>query len=114
MAGRREIDDLKPIDRTIFGMVCESPGRNASERTGSLESGTLRRPSPSTPGEGSMGRRSLADAADHSGGVVAGSTVTRTPIRLQELRRRRALLGPLRPRLQGGDAPRSLRAGQGE
>lgn len=33
MAGRREINDLKPIDKAIFGMVSESPGRNESERT---------------------------------------------------------------------------------
>ena len=34
MAGRRETEDLKPIDRAIFGMVRESPGRNASELMG--------------------------------------------------------------------------------
>jgi hypothetical protein len=34
MAGRRETDDLKPIDKAIFGMVSESPGRNASELIG--------------------------------------------------------------------------------
>jgi hypothetical protein len=31
MAGRREIDDLKPIDEAALGAVSESPGRNASE-----------------------------------------------------------------------------------
>jgi hypothetical protein len=38
MADRRETDDLKPIDKAIFGMVSESPGRNESERTGGLVS----------------------------------------------------------------------------
>ena len=38
MAGRREINDLKPIDKAIVRMVSESPGRSASERTGSPES----------------------------------------------------------------------------
>lgn len=28
---------MKPIDKAIFGMVSESPGRNASEPTGGLE-----------------------------------------------------------------------------
>jgi hypothetical protein len=32
MAGRRETDDLKPIDKAILGMVSESPGRNKGER----------------------------------------------------------------------------------
>ena len=40
MAGRREIDDLKPIDKAIFGMVSESPGRNASEPIGGPENFT--------------------------------------------------------------------------
>jgi hypothetical protein len=38
MAGRRETKYLKPIDKGIFGMVSESPGRNESERRGGLES----------------------------------------------------------------------------
>jgi hypothetical protein len=37
MAGRREIDDLKPIDKAIVRMVSESPGRSASERRRSPE-----------------------------------------------------------------------------
>jgi len=45
MAGRRETDDLKPIDKAIFGMVSEVPGRNESERTVGPESEELRRPS---------------------------------------------------------------------
>jgi len=46
MAGPRETDALKPIDTAIFGMVSEFPGRNVSERRGSLERAKLRRPSP--------------------------------------------------------------------
>jgi len=40
MDGREggETESLKPIDKAIFGMVSESPGRNASERIGGLES----------------------------------------------------------------------------
>ena len=37
MAERRETEYLKPIDKAIFGMVSESPGRNESERIGGLE-----------------------------------------------------------------------------
>ena len=49
----------------------EFPGRSASERTGGPESEQPQRPSLQLKGEGSMGRRRLADAADHSGGVGA-------------------------------------------
>jgi hypothetical protein len=38
MAGRRETEYLKPIDKAIPGMVSESPGRNESERRGGPES----------------------------------------------------------------------------
>ena len=61
---------MKPTDKAIFGMVSESPGRNASEPTGGLETEKLRRPSPLGWGEGSMAWRGLTDAACHSGGVV--------------------------------------------
>jgi hypothetical protein len=44
MAGRRETDDLKPIDKAILGMVSEPPGRNVSERIGSLERDEIWRP----------------------------------------------------------------------
>ena len=37
MAGRRETEYLKPIDKAIHGMVSESPGRNESERRGGPE-----------------------------------------------------------------------------
>jgi hypothetical protein len=71
MAGRRETEYLKPIDKAIFGMVSESPGRNESERRGGPESERPRRPSPHPEGEGSMARRRLAEATCRSGGVVA-------------------------------------------
>ena len=40
MAGMRETDYLKPIDKAVFRTVSESPGRNESERTGGPESGS--------------------------------------------------------------------------
>ena len=64
---------MKPTDKAIFGMVSESPGRNASEPTGGLETEKLRRPSPLGWGEGSMAWRGLTDAACHSGGVVGAA-----------------------------------------
>ena len=42
IAGRRETESLKPIDKAILGMVSESPGRNESERIGGLENGSPR------------------------------------------------------------------------
>ena len=42
MAGMRETDYLKPIDKAVFRTVSESPGRNESERTGGPESGNPR------------------------------------------------------------------------
>ena len=61
---------IKPIDKAIFGMVSESPGRNASEPTGGPVRNKLRRPSSLLPNEGNMVCRSLIDATVHSGGVV--------------------------------------------
>ena len=61
---------MKPIDKAIFWMVSESPGRNASEPTGGPEKNKPRRPSVLHPHEGNMACRSLTDAAVHSGGVV--------------------------------------------
>ena len=45
MAGMRETDYLKPIDKVIFWMVSELPGRNESERVGSPESAKPRKSS---------------------------------------------------------------------
>ena len=78
MAGRRETDPLEPIDEAIGRMVSELPGRNVSERRGSLESAKLRRPSVSCPREGSRERRSLADAATPLRRGGSDGTVTRT------------------------------------
>jgi len=36
IASAEETKSMKPIDKTIFGMVSESPGRNVSEPTGGL------------------------------------------------------------------------------
>jgi hypothetical protein len=44
IAGRRVIDDLKPIDNAIIRMVSESSGRSDSERRRSLESRQLQGP----------------------------------------------------------------------
>jgi Rhodopirellula transposase DDE domain len=54
---RRETELLKPIDKAIFRMVSKSPGRNASEPIGGLESLKIRRPNPRLLGEGSIDRR---------------------------------------------------------
>ena len=73
MAGWRETKTLKPIDQALGRRVSESPGRNASERTGG----------PERPNPGGRARGFGAKAA----GAVAGwlarrcgsdSTVTRT------------------------------------
>jgi hypothetical protein len=69
---------MKPTDKAILGMVSESPGRNASEPVVASTKNELRRPSPLMSGEGSMAWRRLTDAPHHCGGVVRGSTVTRT------------------------------------
>ena len=73
MAGMRETDYLKPIDKAVFGTVSESPGRNESERTGGLVKNRFRRPSPLPAGEGSMAGRNLTVATSHSGGVVGAA-----------------------------------------
>ena len=64
---------MKPIDTAIFRMVSESPGRNVSEPRGGLEKMELWRPSPPSPGEGSMVGRRLTEATSHSSGVVGAA-----------------------------------------
>jgi len=71
MAGRRETEYLKPIDKASVRDVSESPGRNESERTGGPESDNPRGPSPQPWGEGRMISRKLIGTVNHSGGVVA-------------------------------------------
>ena len=65
-----ETNLLKLTDKAIFGMVSESPGRNASEPKVASTRNKLRRPSPLLSGEGNMANRRLIDAMGHSGGVV--------------------------------------------
>src|SRR5882724_3587677 len=70
-AGGRETNLLKPLDSLIYGMraslqaVAQANAQVASKV--SSPGGRAR----NREGEGSMGRRRLADAADHSGGVGA-------------------------------------------
>jgi hypothetical protein len=77
MAGMRETDYLKPIDKAVFGTVSESPGRNESERTGGPESENPRRPSLQLWGEGSMSSRKLFDTTISLRRGGSDSTVTR-------------------------------------
>jgi hypothetical protein len=73
VASVEETRRMKPTDKAILGMVSKSPGRNASEPIGGLEKKEIWRPSPLLRGEGSMDRRTLTDAARHSGGVVGAA-----------------------------------------
>src|SRR4029450_4800743 len=78
MAGRRETEHLEPIDQAIRRMVSEQPGRNVSEREGSLERAKLRRLSACFLREGSRDRRSLADAATPLRRGASDGTAART------------------------------------
>jgi hypothetical protein len=71
VAGWRETETLKPTDEAIERMVSESPGRNASERTGGPERLQSRRPNLTVERRRRHGTSHLADAAGHSGGVRA-------------------------------------------
>ena len=78
MAGRREINDLKPIDRVIFGMTAN---HRAATKVNAEMASKMRSPggrARNREGEGSMERRNLVDTATHSGGVRSGGTMTRT------------------------------------
>ena len=70
MAGRRETDDLKPVDNAIFRMVASHRAVTKVNAQVAPKS-DFRRPSPRCRGEGSMDGRKLADAYGRSGGVVA-------------------------------------------
>jgi hypothetical protein len=78
MAGRRETNDLKPIDKAIFGMVSESPGRNASEPIG----GPVTNQNPEAePSRVRRRQHGLAHPDRHASPLRRGgrgSTVTRT------------------------------------
>ena len=55
VAGRRETEFLKPIDKVSLGEICESSGHNASERASGLDS-LFRRAEPATSGRRQHGR----------------------------------------------------------
>ena len=55
IAGRRETEFLKPIDKVSPGEICESSGHNASERASGLDS-LFRRAEPATSGRRQHGR----------------------------------------------------------
>ena len=71
VAGWRETKTLKPTDQALGRRVSESPGRNGSERTGGPEIPKIRRPSLTVERRRQHGTSHLADAAGHSGGVIA-------------------------------------------
>ncbi len=73
MAGRRETNDLKPIDKAVLrdGERVAGPQRKRTHRW--PRQTKIRRPSPQVVGEGSTARRRLAEAAARSGGVVAAA-----------------------------------------
>jgi hypothetical protein len=78
MAGRRETDDLKPIDKAIFGMAASH--RAVTEVNADLASKDLkpRRSNPQLAGEDSMGHRNLAGTMAPLRRGESDSTVTRT------------------------------------
>ena len=70
-AGGRETNLLKPLDSLIHGM---GASLQAVAQANAQVAPKVRSPGGRAcnwKGEGSMGRRTLADAADHSGGVGA-------------------------------------------
>jgi hypothetical protein len=77
MAGRRETNDLKPIDKSHRKDDSESPGRSVSERIGGLENLLLRKPNLQVMGEGSMGTADWLARTPFRRGD-SGSTVART------------------------------------
>ena len=70
IAGRKETESLKPIDGIILGVMASH--RAVTKVNAEVASKMVsQRPSPQPEGEGSMDRRSLTEAASHSGGVIA-------------------------------------------
>jgi hypothetical protein len=77
IAGRKETEFLKPIDKPSEGMVVSH--RAVTKVNAEVASRVLtQRLSPQPKGEGSMDRRNLAEAAIHSGGVRATARWQRT------------------------------------
>ena len=70
-AGGRETNFLKPLDHTICGMVASFQAVAQANAQVAPKVSSPRGRACNREGEGSMGRRTLADAADHSGGVGA-------------------------------------------
>ena len=70
IAGWRETETLKPIDKVIARMAAS---RQAVTKVNAEVASKMRprRPSPLFQGEGSMGWRTLTEAPEHSGGVLA-------------------------------------------
>ena len=71
IAGVRETETLKPIDKVSFRDTRESPGRNNDKRVSGLEIHCPRGSSSQWKGEGNMNGRILTDTAIHLGGVEA-------------------------------------------
>ena len=70
-AGGRETNFLKPLDNTICGMVASAQAVAQANAEVAPQVSSPGGRACNRKGEGSMGRRRLADAADHSGGVGA-------------------------------------------
>ena len=70
-AGGRDTNCLKPLDITICGMVASAQAVAQANAEVAPHVSSPRGRACHRKGEGSMGRRTLADAADHSGGVGA-------------------------------------------
>ncbi len=70
-AGGRETNLLKPLDSLIGGMGASAQAVAQANAQGAPKVRSPRGRACNRKGEGSMGRRTLADAADHSGGVGA-------------------------------------------
>ena len=70
-AGGRETNSLKPLDSLIFRMGASVQAVAQANASVAPKVSNPRGRACNREGEGSMGRRRLADAADHSGGVGA-------------------------------------------
>src|SRR5215831_6873437 len=70
-AGGRETNLLKPLDSLICGMRASVQAVAQANASVAPKVSSPRGRACNREGEGSMGRRTLADAADHSGGVGA-------------------------------------------
>ena len=70
-AGGRETNSLKPLDSPIVRMGASVQAVAQANASVAPKVSSPRGRACNREGEGSMGRRRLADAADHSGGVGA-------------------------------------------